>query len=396
MAPSSCRSEPPISDNRVPGNAYVAVVSPIPAAILAGPLSGRHEIEHQIAGPLPPMNARTKVASSAAGAGGPPRRKRAALLVLAVAAVIAVSASAYGMWSLWDRAEDRLPAPQASATAEPGLVVKVESLYNDIYLYRQPGGNYLLAFGAERLRYVESIVNPDDEMELPVEYTRSMVGAALAYASSLESAAIIGLGGGRTAWYMHKSVPELQFTAVELDPEVARIADRYFGVRPEENFNVEIRDGRVWLMRTDETFDVILVDAYRGPFVPFHLLTAEFFELVAQHLNPGGVVVQNVEPTTMLFDSAVATIKAAFDHTVFLSGRGNIVIVAYNGPEKDEETIMRLAQERQAKYGFRYPLPELLENRFDPPWNEETLPLTDDFAPVEYLKAIERHNERQT
>ena len=339
------------------------------------------------------MNART---APSAPDKAPPGRRRAATAVLAAAAVIAVTASAYGTWSLWNAADEELPLDPPGAAFEPGLVVKVESLYNDIYLYRRENGNYLLSFGAERLRYVESVVNPDDEMELPVEYTRSMVAGALAYPSALETAAIIGLGGGRTAWYMHKSVPELEFTAVELDPEVARIADRYFGVRPEENFALEIRDGRIWLARTEGTFDVILVDAYRGPFVPFHLLTTEFYQLVAEHLNTGGVVVQNVEPSTMLFDSAVATIKAAFEHTVFLSGQGNIVIVAYNGPEKDEATVMRLARERQAQFGFRYPLPELLANRFDPPWNEETLPLTDDFAPVEYLKAIERHNEKQT
>ena len=341
------------------------------------------------------MNARPRQASPAA-ARSPPRRNRAAALwVLAAAAVIAVTASAYGTWSLCCAAEEPLAVEPATLT-EPGLVTKVESLYNDIYLYRRSNGNYLLSFGAKRLRYVESVVNPDDEMELPVEYTRSMVAGALAYPDALDSAAIIGLGGGRTAWYMHKSVPDLKFTAVELDPEVARIADRYFGVRPQENFDLEIRDGRIWLSRTDETFDVILVDAYRGPFVPFHLLTTEFYQVVAEHLKPGGVVVQNVEPTTMLFDSAVATIKAVFEHTVFLSGQGNIVIVAYNGPEKDTAAVMQLARERQAEFGFRYPLPELLANRFDPPWNEETLPLTDDFAPVEYLKAIERHNEKQT
>ena len=67
-----------------------------------------------------------------------------------------------------------------------------------------------------------------------------MVAGALAYPTTLNDAAIIGLGGGRTAWYLHKSVPELSFTAVELDPEVARIADRYFKVRPEQNFAIEI------------------------------------------------------------------------------------------------------------------------------------------------------------
>lgn len=322
-------------------------------------------------------------------------RRRAAVWVLAAAALIVIGAGAWGGWAYLSRPAE-LPLDDPGDNPEPGLIAKVESLYNDIYLYRQPNGYYLLSFGAERLRYIESIVNPRDEMELPVEYTRSMIAGALVYPTELNSAAIIGLGGGRTAWYLHKSVPELQFTAVELDPEVARIADRYFNVRPEDNFDLEIRDGRVWLTRSDEKFDVILVDAYRGPFVPFHLLTSEFYKLVAEHLTPGGVAVQNVEPTTMLFDSAVATIKSAFEHVEFLKGEGNIVIVAYNGPLKDEATLRRQAEERQQQYKLRYPLPGLLANRFTPPWNEQTKPLTDDFAPVEYLKAIERHNERQS
>jgi spermidine synthase len=288
------------------------------------------------------------------------------------------------------------PEPtQAAGDSEPGLVTKVESLYNDIYVYRQLTGNYILSFGAKRLRYTESIVNPNDELDLPVYYTQSMT-AGLAYASDIAAAAIIGLGGGRTAWYHHKSVPTLSMTAVELDPEVARIAETYFDVRPERNFAVEVIDGRIYLTKTDQQFDIILVDAYRGPFVPFHLLTTEFYELVAAHLKPGGVVVQNVEPSTMLFDSAVATIRQAFDHLVFFEGRGNIVILAYDGPPKDEATLRQLAAERQAQYGFRYDLAKILDRRFAPPWNERTKPLTDDFAPVEYLKAVERHNEKQS
>ena len=293
---------------------------------------------------------------------------------------------------LWPQSQ----AVQTAATPdEPGLVTKVESLYNDIYLYRQANGYYMLSFGAKRLRYVESVVNPDDELELPVYYTQSMT-AGLAYASALDSAAIIGLGGGRTAWYTHKSVPNLAFTAIELDPDVARIASRYLKVRPEKNFDVEISDGRVYLTRTKAKYDIIMIDAYRGPFVPFHLLTTQFYKLVAQHLEPGGVAVQNVEPSTMLFDSAVATIKSAFQHVVFFRGSGNIVILAYNGPEKDEATLQRLAAERQAQYKFRYDLTEILTRRFTPEWNEATKPLTDDFAPVQYLKAIARHNEKQT
>lgn len=294
-------------------------------------------------------------------------------------------------WWLWPQDS---AGPTPAIGGDPGLVTKVESLYNDIYVYRQDDGDYLLSFGAKRLRYIESVINPKDELELPVAYTQSMT-AGLAYAPNLAKAMIIGLGGGRTAWYHHKSVPDMKMTAVELDSAVVQIADEYFKVRPEGNFDIRVEDGRVFLTRSPDRYDIILIDAYRGPFVPFHLLTREFYRLVADHLTKGGVAVQNVEPSTMLFDSAVATIRSAFDHVVFFAGEGNIVVLAYDGAEKDEATLQQIAAARQAQYHFRYDLTQILKRRFQPRFNANSVPLTDDFAPVEYLKAIARHNEKQ-
>ena len=66
----------------------------------------------------------------------------------------------------------------AGTRAADKLIEKVESLYNDIYLHRRDDGYFVLSFGARRVRYIESIVNPKDELELPVVYTRSMTLAA--------------------------------------------------------------------------------------------------------------------------------------------------------------------------------------------------------------------------
>jgi spermidine synthase len=277
---------------------------------------------------------------------------------------------------------------------EDTLVEKIESLYNDIYLYRRSDGYYILSFGARRLHYVESVVNPHDELELPVSYTRAMTAVSL-YAAGLNDAAMIGLGGGRTSWYLHKSIPELRLSAAELDPAVVRIDAQYFGVKSEPNFEINTIDGRVFLARTDKSFDIVLVDAYRGPFVPFHLLTREFFTLAKKRLKPGGALVQNVEPSTMLFDSAVATISNVFTNLDFYKGEGNIVIVAYDGARKSAADLRRVAGERQGKYNFRYDMSKLLDLQFSPRVDWSKQPLTDDFAPTEYLRAIERHNEKR-
>ena len=117
----------------------------------------------------------------------------------------------------------------------------------------------------------------------------------------------------------------------ELDPAVIALAQKYFGVEANDRLHINNKDGRVFLNQTKDKFDVILLDAYRGPFVPFHLTTQEFYRLVKSRLNAGGVVAQNVEPTTMFFDSAYATMKSVLRNVDAIEASGNIVLVAYSG-----------------------------------------------------------------
>ena len=65
-------------------------------------------------------------------------------------------------------------------------------------------------------------------------------------------------------------------------------------MRRTRNLTVYNEDARPWLRRSDGGYDVIIVDAYRQPYIPFYLATREFFELVRDRLAPGGVVIVNV------------------------------------------------------------------------------------------------------
>ncbi|MCX7364798.1 MAG: fused MFS/spermidine synthase, partial [Alphaproteobacteria bacterium] len=134
---------------------------------------------------------------------------------------------------------------------------------------------------------------------------------------------------------------------------------------------------------------------YRGPFVPFHLTTAEFYRQAKAKLRPGGVVAQNVEPTTLLFLSTFATLKSVFNNVDAYEAQGNVVLVAYDGPALDTAELKARAAKLQAKYKFRYNLSELLAPRTVNVKVENAKVLTDDFAPVEMLKTIERHNQRK-
>jgi spermidine synthase len=193
---------------------------------------------------------------------------------------------------------------------------------------------------------------------------------------------------------LHLHLPETAITAVELDPEVISIARQFFGIENNAQYGLVGNDGRRFLMRDESVYDLILIDAYRGPFVPFHLLTREFYAEVKAHLGPHGVMTQNVEPSTMLFDSAFATISDVFDHVDAYPADGNVVLIAYSGERIGDFQLNLRARELQKKFDFRYPLPELIgEMRSFSP-DPDAKVLTDDFAPVNALRSIEIHNRK--
>ena len=102
----------------------------------------------------------------------------------------------------------------------------------------------------------------------------------------------------------------------------------------------------------------------------------------------------------MLFDSAVKTINSVFPNLDFFRADGNIVTVGYLGPERNAEDLAAVARDRDKAYGLRYTLTEMLGQRRHiqieggKVIDANAKVLTDDFAPVETLKTIERHNRK--
>ena len=283
-------------------------------------------------------------------------------------------------------------APAAVAQAAGGLIERRESQYNTIYVVRQPNGQIGMIFGINQRLYTESLYDPRAPRALPVIYTRFMT-VGLAYTPQARSILEIGLGGGRTAFYLHLHMPASLITVVELDPEVIALAQRHFGIVQDDRFRIVERDGRIYLTQNQARHDVILVDAYRGTFVPFHLLTREFFMMTKRRLNPGGVVVQNIEPSTMLYPAAIATLKSVFANVDTFQSDGNIVACCYDGPAKTNAQLRARATALQTQYRFTHSLPAMLARRHTEARGNGQV-LTDDFAPVESLRAIELHNQR--
>ena len=240
-------------------------------------------------------------------------------------------------------------APLAAVAQEPGLLEKRESLYNNIFIFGDRD-QVSMTFGQNKRYYTESSMKLADPTALTVEYTRYMT-LGIAYPQKLESILEIGLGGGRTVSYLHAALPDTAILTAELDKDVLDLAKKHFQFKETASLRVVISDGRAFLLKDTDRWDMILIDAYRGPFVPFHLLTKEFYQVVKSHLAPGGVVVQNIEPSTMLFDSATATLNSVFPSVDLYDGGGNIVAVGFDGPPSMRQAdLMAKAAAVQERY----------------------------------------------
>lgn len=116
--------------------------------------------------------------------------------------------------------------------------------------------------------------------------------AALGHAP--HSIAVLGNAAGTVDRAYARYHPDTSIDAVEIDPALTRIGLQWFGMRRRPQLHLITADARPFLRTTAKRYDTIIVDAYRQPYIPFYLTTTEFFALVRQHLNPGGMVLVNV------------------------------------------------------------------------------------------------------
>ncbi|MEJ7714814.1 MAG: fused MFS/spermidine synthase [Thermoleophilaceae bacterium] len=130
--------------------------------------------------------------------------------------------------------------------------------------------------------------------------------------------AILGNAAGTTARAYGRLFPSTRIDGVELDSELSDIGRRFFDMN-NPRLRMHHEDARPWLKRSDGRYDVLIVDAYRQPYIPFYLTTKEFFELCRDRLAPGGVVMVNVghpEGDQGLEKVAAAGMRRAFPSVV--------------------------------------------------------------------------------
>jgi spermidine synthase len=262
---------------------------------------------------------------------------------------------------------------------------RIETEYNNIFIV-QKGDFVSMTFRLKGENTRQSVLNLRDRGQLPLPHSHYQTLAAV-HAGKLEKMLMVGLGGGSVSDYFLRHVPEMHVTSVELDPGVVKAAEKYFGVAAGPRHAVATGDGRVFLQRNKAKYDIVMIDAFRGGYVPFHLLTHEFYTLLASRLEPDGVAVLNLRGRTQLFDSSIVTLRRTFKTIEVYEWSGNAIVLASLQPPMTAGQRLARATERQARYTFRYDLPALLKDEATIESKQARL-LTDDFAPVNLYDSI--------
>ena len=281
-----------------------------------------------------------------------------------------------------------------AGASEYRVVFEADSVYHHIIVAEDGVARYL-RFD----RSLQSGMYLADPFDSPFLYAAYM-HLGLLFRPQATRVLMVGLGGGSVQKRFWRDYPQMRIDVAELDPKVVEVAHRYFAVREDPRLRITVQDGRLFLRKTDQKYDLILLDAYFAESVPFHLTTSEFMHLAHTRLAPGGIVVSNLigaleGPQSALFRAMYKTFATSFSGlypfpTGFQPGRDpetlrNIILVA-----SDQRGLTRweiLTKARQVARRITFPeFRTYAGDYYDGEILSADVPvLTDDYAPVDTL-----------
>ncbi len=299
--------------------------------------------------------------------------------------------------------------PPASGGADSGteqgfrgellkVIYRSDSLYHQIRVSEGDGVRYL-RFD----RSWQSGMALDDPFRGVFDYT-DYFHLGFALRPQIRDVLVVGLGGGTVPKQMWQDYPQVRIDVVEIDPEVERVARRYFALPDDQRLQVHVQDGRRFLEMTERRYDLIVLDAYYADAIPFHLITQEFLTLVRSRLQEGGLVAANVigalsGPRSSLSASFYLTAATVFpERYVFAVGWArdarvealrNLIVFAGTGRTQTAVEVQAAVQAAAGR-GIR---PDYLRRSADLVTGTPGLALgrllTDDHAPVERLMPVD-------
>lgn len=253
-------------------------------------------------------------------------KTRTGNLLLSLLLLIAISLPLFGLQG---------PIKPPSGTNGGGtLITERESAYN--YIQVVHAGNETQLVLNEGIG-IHSIYNPHRVLtQGPWDYfaIAPYFNKPPFLSSQVHRVCVIGLGAGTIPRELSTLYGAIPIDGVEIDGEIVNLARQYFAMN-EPNLHVFVQDGRYYLQTSPQKYDLIGIDAYQQPYVPFQLTTVEFFHEVQAHLTPTGVAVINAGRTSKdfrLVEALAQTMRAVFANVYIIDSErfANSLVIGTN------------------------------------------------------------------
>ncbi len=271
-----------------------------------------------------------------------------------------------------------------------GMVLETESAYNYIQVLEINSTRYLRLNEGQG---IHSIYHPTQlNYHGPWEEVLAapFFNPSLCDINHIKHIAIIGLAAGTSAHQALNVFPNTEADGFEIDRKVVEIGKDFFAMQ-DPRLHVFIEDGRWGLKKSKTKYDIISIDAFRPPYIPWHLTTVEFFTEIRDHLNKNGTIVLNVVriiDDRRLLNSLYMTIKQVFP-SVFIMDIPNtfnsMVFATLQSSSTDnfKQNVICLSNKKSTPQLLLDTLNLTLENLV--PASTQGVIFYDDHAPVEWL-----------
>lgn len=272
-----------------------------------------------------------------------------------------------------------IPPGATKQTSEGDVIFEGESPYQYVQVVERPNGTRLLHLNEGWA--IHSILPAQGT--LTNGYWDVFTTLPLLSGNADGRYAVLGNAGGTIANLYAELWPDATIVGVEIDPLVSEVGRRYLGMT-NPKLTVATADARVWLRSAEGGYDGMVIDAYRQPYIPFHLVSREFFAEVRAHLNDTGVIAINVGTPPDEYeavDMIAATMRDVFPvvHQVRVD-EFNSVVFGYNGPVDIDRARQALAGGPDALDALTATVSRDLTDVA--PGGQV---LTDDHAPIEWI-----------
>lgn len=207
---------------------------------------------------------------------------------------------------------------------------------------------------------VQSAMRIKEPWVLELEYTRAMLGFLL-FCPTPRDIALVGLGGGSIAKFIHRNLPDARLTALEINSDVVDAARSMFLLpADDERLEVRVGDGAAFVYANPDSQDVLLLDGYDARRIVEALSSLDFYLACKAMLRPGGVAVFNLWGSDEYYPRYHERIAAAFgEHVLQLPSekKGNIIVFAFRKPLPNVgfATLERAGEQWQARLSLEFP-----------------------------------------